>query len=94
VTTKIITLLEFFNFVSKVSRLQYEWSSDCRCIWKFFGVNACLQWRNIFISLEKCFCTFFSRIFRVYLWLHKRVSWSIFIRRDRIWALLSLPRLA
>jgi hypothetical protein len=24
VTTKIITLLEFFNFVSKVSRLQYE----------------------------------------------------------------------
>jgi hypothetical protein len=23
-TTKIITLLEFFNFVSKVSRLQYE----------------------------------------------------------------------
>jgi hypothetical protein len=23
-TTKIITLLEFFNFVSEVSRLQYE----------------------------------------------------------------------
>jgi hypothetical protein len=47
-TTKIITLLEFFNFVSKVSRLLYEWSSDCWCVWKSFGVNACLQWRNVF----------------------------------------------
>jgi hypothetical protein len=49
-TTKIITLWEFLNFVHEVSRLQYhEWSrSDCWCIWKSLGVNACLQWRNVF----------------------------------------------
>jgi hypothetical protein len=47
-TTKIITLSEFLNFVCEVSRLQYEWLSDCWCIWKSFGVNACLQWRNVF----------------------------------------------
>jgi hypothetical protein len=41
-TTKIITLWEFFNFVREVSHL-YEWSSDCWCIWKSLGVNACLQ---------------------------------------------------
>jgi hypothetical protein len=37
-TTKIITLWEVFNFVSKVSRLLYEWSSDCWCIWKSFSL--------------------------------------------------------
>jgi hypothetical protein len=36
-TTKIITLWEFLNFVHEVSRLQYGWSSDCWCIWKSLG---------------------------------------------------------
>jgi hypothetical protein len=66
-TSKIITLLEFFNFVSEVSRLQYEWSSDCWCIWKSFEVNACLQWRNVFSfhwrSIFVVFCEFFEVIF-------------------------------
>jgi hypothetical protein len=61
-TTKIITLLEFFNFDSEVSRLQYEWSSDCWCIWKSFGVNACLQWRKYFHFIGEVFCTVFLRI--------------------------------
>jgi hypothetical protein len=93
-TTEITTLLELFNFVSEVSRLQYEWSSDWRCIWKSLGVNACLQWRNVFIAIGEVFLHSFLRFFRDYLWLHMRVSWSISIRRDRIRALLSLPRLA
>jgi hypothetical protein len=40
------SLLEFFNFICEVSRLQYEWSSDCWCIWKSSRVNACLQWKT------------------------------------------------
>jgi hypothetical protein len=47
-TTKFITLWELFSFISKFSRLQYEWSSDCWCVWKSLGVNACLQWRKYF----------------------------------------------
>jgi hypothetical protein len=54
-TTKIITLLEFFNFVSEVSLLQCEWSSDCWCIWKSLGVNACLQWRKYFHFIGEVF---------------------------------------
>jgi hypothetical protein len=92
-TTKIITLWEFFNFVREVSHLQYEWSSDCWCIWNSLGVKSSIK-KCIFISSEKCFCTVFLRIFRVYLWLHMRVSWSISKRRDRIRALLSVPWLA
>jgi hypothetical protein len=95
-TTKIITLLEFFNFVSEVSRLQYEWSSVCWCIWKSLAVNACLQWRNVFsFHWRSVFVPFFLQIFRGYHWLHMRVSWSISKRRDRyehlLRALLSLP---
>jgi hypothetical protein len=41
---------------------------------------------SIFISLEKCFCTFSCEFVEV--------SSSISISRDRIRALLSLPRLA
>jgi hypothetical protein len=68
-TTKIITLIEFFNFVSEVSRLQYEWLlSDCWYIWKYLGVNACLQWRNVFSFhwrsvFVNFFCKFFEFIF-------------------------------
>jgi hypothetical protein len=67
-TTKIITISEFFNFVREVFRLQYEWSSDRWCIWKSFGVNACLQWRNVFSFHWKSvfvqfFCEFFEFIF-------------------------------
>jgi hypothetical protein len=96
-TTKIITLLEFLNFVSEVSRLLYEWSSDCWCIWKSFGVNACLQWRNVFSFhfIGEVFLYSFLRIFRGHLWLCTcALAWSISIRTDRIRALLSLPRLA
>jgi hypothetical protein len=71
-TTKIITLLEFINFVSEVSRLQYEWSSDCWCIWKSLGVNACLQRRNVFSFHWEVFLYSFLWIFRGYLWLHMR----------------------
>jgi hypothetical protein len=63
--TKIITLLEFFNFVSEVSRLQYEWSSDCWCIWKSLRVNTCLQWRNVFSFHWRSvlvFCEFYEVI--------------------------------
>jgi hypothetical protein len=66
-TTKIITLWEVFNFVSEVSCLLYEWSSDCWCIWKSFGVNACLHWRNVFSfhwrSVFAQFFDFFEFIF-------------------------------
>jgi hypothetical protein len=65
-TTKIITLSELFSFVSEFSRLQYEWSSDCWCIWKSFGVLRVFNEESIFISLEKCFCTIFLRICRSY----------------------------
>jgi hypothetical protein len=66
--TKIITLLEFFNFVSEVSRLQYEWSSDCWCFWKSFeGKCVSSMKKCIFISLEKCFCTGFCEFFEVIL---------------------------
>jgi hypothetical protein len=45
--TEIITLLEFFNFVSEVSRLQYECSTSDQVTADAFGnilgVNACLQ---------------------------------------------------
>jgi hypothetical protein len=65
-TTKIITLLEFFNFVSEVFRLQYEWSSDRWCIWSSFG-GKCVSTikKCVFISLEKCFCTVFFKFFEV-----------------------------
>jgi hypothetical protein len=89
-TTKIITLLEFFNFVSEVPRLQYKWTSDCWCVWKSFGVNACLQWRKYFHFIEEIFCEFVE----VILTSHGAFAPSISISRDRIWALLSLPRLA
>jgi hypothetical protein len=36
------------QFCLRGSRLQYEWSSDCWCIWKSFWVNACLEWRKYF----------------------------------------------
>jgi hypothetical protein len=90
--TKIITLIEFFNFVSEVSRLQYEWSSDCWCIWKPLGVNACLQWRNVFSfhwrsALCKIFC-------EVIFDCACALAWSISLRRECIRALLSLPRSA
>jgi hypothetical protein len=62
ITIKIITLLEFFSFVSEVSRLQYEWSSDCWCIWKLFGINACLQWRKYFHFIGELFLySFFAK---------------------------------
>jgi hypothetical protein len=54
--------VKFFSFVSEVSRLQYEWSSDCWGIWKSLGVNACLQWndwRSVFVHF---FCEFFEVI--------------------------------
>jgi hypothetical protein len=89
-TTKIITLSELFSFVSEFSRLQYEWSSDCWCIWKWFWVNACLQWRKYFHFIGEVFLYFFfSNLSRLF-WLHMRVSSSISIRRDRIRTLLSL----
>jgi hypothetical protein len=83
-TTKIITLWEFLNFVNEVSRLQYEWSSDCWCIWKSLGVNACLQFNEemYFYFIGEVFLYSFLWIFRVYFWLHMRVSWSISKRRD------------
>jgi hypothetical protein len=93
-TTKIITLLEFFNFVSEVSRFQYEWSSGCWCIWKSFGLMRVFNEEMYFHFIGEVFLYSFLRIFRGYLWLRMRVSWSISIRRDRIRALLSLPRLA
>jgi hypothetical protein len=43
-TTKIITLWEVFNFVSEVSRLLYEWSSDCWCWRNVFSFH----WRSVF----------------------------------------------
>jgi hypothetical protein len=76
--------------------LQDVWSGDCWIIWKSLGVNACLQWRNVFSFhwrsvFVQFFCEFFEFIFDC---THMRVSWSISKRRDRIRALLSLPRLA
>jgi hypothetical protein len=74
--TKFITLLEFLNFVSEVSRLQYEWSSDRWhgwCIWKSFGVNACLQWRNVFsFHWRSVFVQFFANFSRLSLTAHAR----------------------
>jgi hypothetical protein len=67
-TTKIITLSELFSFVSEFSRLQYEWSSDCWCIWKSFEVNACLQWRKYYHFIGEVFLHsfFLLRICRGY----------------------------
>jgi hypothetical protein len=86
-TTKIITLLEFFNFVSEVSRLQYEWLSDGGCIWKSFGVNVCLQWKMYFHFIGEVFCTVFSQICGGYFDCTCTLAPSISLRRDRIWIL-------
>jgi hypothetical protein len=72
-SVKIITLLEFFNFVSEASRFQYEWSSDCWCIWKSLGVNACLQWRNVFsFHWSSVFEQFFAKFSMLSLTAHAR----------------------
>jgi hypothetical protein len=93
-TTKIITLSELFSF-AKASILVCSTSDQVTAhafghIWgkcvssmkNLFSFN----WRSVLYS--------FLIIFRGYLWLHMRVSWSIPIRSQRIRALLSLPRLA
>jgi hypothetical protein len=67
----MITLFEFFNFVSEVSSLQYEWSSDCWCIWKYLGVNAYLQWRNVFsFHWRSVFVQFLANFSRLSLTTH------------------------
>jgi hypothetical protein len=42
-------------------------SDHCWCIWKSFGVNTCLHWRNVFSfhwrSVFVVFCEFFEFIF-------------------------------
>jgi hypothetical protein len=71
--TKIITLWEFLNFVNEVFHLQYEWSSDCWCIWKSLGVNACLQWRNVFsFHCRSVFVQFFVNFSSLSLTAHAR----------------------
>jgi hypothetical protein len=88
-TTKIITLWEFLNFVNEVSRLQNERSSDMLMHLEIFGGKCVSSMRKCifismyfhFIGVEKCFCSFLW-IFRVYLWLHMRISGLISKRRD------------
>jgi hypothetical protein len=85
-TTKFITLLELFSFVSKFSRLQYEWSSDYWCIWKSFGVNACLQWRKYFHFIGYLLDTFvfFVNFPTLFLSAHTQYM-SIIVSAQVIW---------
>jgi hypothetical protein len=79
---KLSHFLEFVNCVSEVSRLQYEWSSDC---WSSdaFGNH----WGKCVSSLKKVFSFLWRSVF-------VQLAPSISIRRNRIRALFSRPRLA
>jgi hypothetical protein len=63
-TSKIITLLEFFNFGSEVSRLQYEWSSDCWCIWKSFECMSSMK-KVFSFHRRSVFVHFLGKFFEV-----------------------------
>jgi hypothetical protein len=55
-----------------------EWSSDCWCIWKSLGVNACLQWRNVFsFHWRSVFVQFFANFSRLSLTAHQSLNAGI-----------------
>jgi hypothetical protein len=91
-TTKIITLLEFFNLLASFLVCSRSDKVTADAFGNLWGKCVPSLKKCIFISLEKCFCTFFCEFFEVIFDCTCALAdQSLYAG---ILALLSLPRLA